>query len=157
MSSETPTELVLRPAVAETDTAAVARVHLASRAAAVTDGAMPPSVHGDDEASGWVAGWIDAADVWVAEVDHVVVAYLRLTDDWLDDLYVVPEHAGLGIGTALLEIAKVLRPAGFGLWVFEVNMPARAFYARHGLVEVARTDGADNEEQAPDLHLEWQP
>ncbi|CAN5447960.1 hypothetical protein BH11ACT8_BH11ACT8_25500 [soil metagenome] len=95
--------------------------------------------------------------MWVAEVGDAVVAYLRLTDTWLDDLYVVPAHAGAGIGSALLDLAKAVRPHGFGLWVFEMNLPARAFYARHGFVEVARTDGHDNEEQMPDLHLAWAP
>ena len=71
--------------------------------------------------------------MWVAEAEGVVVGYLRLTGDWLDDLYVVPEHAGQGVGSALLDLAKALRPGGFGLWVFETNVPARAFYAAHGL------------------------
>ncbi len=34
-------------------------------------------------------------------------------------------------------------------------MPARAFYARHGLVELERTDGAGNEERAPDIRMAW--
>ncbi len=83
------------------------------------------------------------------------MAYLRLTEEWLDDLYVVPGHARRGIGSALLETAKALRPGGFGLWVFETNAPARAFYAGHGLVEVERTDGSDNEERAPDIRMTW--
>ena len=35
------------------------------------------------------------------------------------------------------------------------NEPARAFYARHGLVELERTDGSANEEQAPDIRMAW--
>ena len=65
--------------------------------------------------------------------------------------------AASGIGTALLDLATVLRPDGFGLWVFETNVAARRFYAARGLVEVERTDGADNEERAPDVHLRWTP
>ncbi len=80
-----------------------------------------------------------------------------MTDTWLDDLYVLPGHAGHGIGSMLLDVVKTRRPDGFALWVFEVNTPARAFYARHGLVEVERTDGAGNEEKAPDVRMEWHP
>ena len=156
MSSANPTDLLLRPATRH-DSAAVVEVNLAARAGAVAAGAMPPSVHEDHEAAGWVAGWIDTADVWVAEVDDTVVAYVRLTDEWLDDLYVVPERARLGIGAALLDLAKALRPDGFGLWVFETNAPARAFYAAHGLVEGERTDGSANEERAPDIAMRWRP
>ena len=83
--------------------------------------------------------------------------YARLTDTWLDDLYVHPSHAGQGLGSALLDVVKARLPEGFGLWVFEMNTPARAFYARHGLVEVERTDGSANEEKEPDIRMEWRP
>jgi GNAT superfamily N-acetyltransferase len=159
MSSASPTDLVLRPATQD-DADTVADVHLRSRAAAVAAGAMPPSVHDAPETRAWLAARLAVDEVWVAEVHAVepgatVAGYLRLGDDWLNDLYVVPERAGEGIGTALLEVAKALRPGGFGLWVFETNWVARAFYARHGLVEVERTDGADNEEHAPDIRVRW--
>lgn len=36
-----------------------------------------------------------------------------------------------------------------------MNTPARAFYARHGLVELERTDGSGNEERTPDLKMAW--
>lgn len=133
------------------DAAAVAAVHLASRRAAP----MPPSVHPDHEAEPWLAGRLAEDETWVAEVDGRVVAYLRLTDVWLDDLYVHPDHAGQGLGSMLLDLAKAVRPDGFSLWVFEVNAPARAFYARRGLVEREHTDGADNEEREPDVRMSW--
>ena len=41
--------------------------------------------------------------------------------------------------------------------MFESNAPARAFYARHGLVEREHTDGSENEERAPDLRMAWGP
>ncbi|NUR05809.1 MAG: chorismate mutase [Nocardioidaceae bacterium] len=55
----------------------------------------------------------------------------------------------------LLDVVTATRPGGFCLWVFESNHAARAFYARHGLVELERTDGSGNEEKAPDLRLAW--
>jgi ribosomal protein S18 acetylase RimI-like enzyme len=94
-------------------------------------------------------------EVWVAETDGEMVGYARFTETWLDDLYVSPEHARGGIGTALLDLVKSLRPQGFQLWVFETNEPARAFYAAHGLLERERTDGSDNEEREPDIRMEW--
>ncbi len=143
-------ELLLRPAT-EADAPAVAEVHLASRRAAT----MPPPVHDDDDVRRWLAGHLREDEVWVAEEDGRVVGYARLTDTWLDDLYVLPALTGRGVGSALLEIAKARRPDGFCLWVFEVNEPARRFYVRHGLVALERTDGSANEEQAPDLRMAW--
>jgi GNAT superfamily N-acetyltransferase len=139
-----------RPAT-PADAESVADVHLAARATA----AMPPGIHTDSEVREFLAGRLDHDEVWVAEVDGRVVGYLRMTPTWLDDLYVAPSHAGQGIGSLLLDLAKARRPAGFSLWVFETNTPARAFYARHGLVEREHTDGRDNEERAPDLRMSW--
>lgn len=135
----------------ESDADAVASVHLRSRAAA----AMPPGTHPESEVRAWLSGRLAQDDVWVAEDDGLVVAYARYTPTWLDDLYVLPSYAGRGVGSTLLDLVKAQRPDGFSLWVFEMNGPARAFYARHGLVELERTDGSANEERAPDLRMAW--
>jgi GNAT superfamily N-acetyltransferase len=146
------TSVALRPAGLE-DADAVAAIHLDARASAP----MPPGIHTDDEVRAWLAGRLRADEVWIAETEGVPAAYARFTDTWLDDLYVAPEHAGQGLGSALLDVVKARLPDGFGLWVFETNAPARAFYARHGLVEVERTDGSANEEREPDVRMEWRP
>jgi chorismate mutase len=72
-------------------------------------------------------------------------------------LYVDPGHQGEGIGSVLVDLAKSLRPDGLRLWVFQSNLGARRLYARHGFVEVEETDGSTNEEQAPDVRMEWEP
>lgn len=142
--------MLIRPAQG-TDAEAVASVHLAARRSA----AMPPGIHPDDEVRAWLAGRLGQDEVWVAEADGEVVGYARMTPAWLDDLYVRPDHAGQGVGSALLDVAKAQRPDGFCLWVFEMNEPARGFYARHGLVELERTDGSANEEKRPDIRMAW--
>src|SRR6478609_3872702 len=143
-------DLLLRPATAD-DLTAIVAVQIRSREAA----AMPPGIHPEHEVVAWLNAKLASDDVWVAEVDGTVVGYARITAGWLDDLYVVPERAGQGVGSALLDIAKAHQPDGFCLWVFEMNTPARAFYARHGLLELERTDGSGNEERSPDVRLAW--
>lgn len=148
-------DLVLRPATAD-DAGAVADVHLRARAAAP----MPAGVHADAEVRAWLASRVSGPtgdEVWVAEAEGRVVGYARFTRTWLDDLYVDPDHAGRGVGSALLDLVKARHPDGFGLWVFVSNTPARDFYARRGLVERERTDGSGNEEKAPDVRMEWTP
>ncbi|NPC95370.1 GNAT family N-acetyltransferase [Nocardioides sp. zg-DK7169] len=147
---------MLRPAGPQ-DAPAIVAVHLASRGAAVAAGTMPPAAHSEDDVRAWLTARVRTDETWVAEVGGEVVGYLRLVADWIDDLYVDPAHAGEGIGSLLLELAKQRCPHGLGLWVFEINTPARRFYARHGLVEVEHTDGSDNEEREPDLRMEWAP
>lgn len=145
--------LVLRPATPE-DLPAVAEVHIRARDAAYP--AMPGTLHPPHEAHAWVAAWdLAAHDVWVAESPGQVAGYARFDREWLEDLYVEPGVQGTGIGSALLDLVKARRPAGFCLWVFESNEPARGFYRRHGLVDLERTDGAGNEEREPDIRMAW--
>ncbi|MCW2781880.1 MAG: putative acetyltransferase [Marmoricola sp.] len=145
------TELVLRPATAE-DMPELAEVYIATRRAAVP--AMPPSIHDDESVRQHMATMPSRREVWVAE-DEQLVGFAALDDVWLDSLYVGPQHQGSGVGSALLDLAKSLRPDGFALWVFASNAPARAFYRRHGLIELEHTDGSANEERSPDVRLAW--
>lgn len=145
-------EFALRPGE-PADLAQVAEVLLASRRAAFP--AMPPFARPDAEVRRWVSGWqLDAADLWVAE-ERDILGFALATPTWLDHLYVAPQHAGAGVGAALLGLLQAGRPGGFGLWVFESNLAARGFYARHGFAEVRRTDGGDNEEHEPEVEMWW--
>jgi GNAT superfamily N-acetyltransferase len=80
-----------------------------------------------------------------------------LAGDWLTHLYVHPEEIGTGVGHALFDHVKTVRPDGFQLWVFQQNERARRFYEAHGAVPVEFTDGAGNEEKTPDVRYEWKP
>ena len=143
----------LRPATTA-DLHALAGVHLASRRAA--GAAFPPGVHTADEVRAWVAAWdLTTYDVWLAQSADRVVGYARCTTTWLDDLYLLPEAQGRGVGSALLDRVKEQRPDGLGLWVFATNTPARDFYRRRDFVELEHTDGSANEEQAPDIKMVW--
>ena len=151
--TDEPTDLVLRPATRE-DLPAIADLYVEVREAAVP--AMPPQIHTVDEVHSYVGGWdLGKREVWLAEVDGEPVAFMVVAGSWLDSLYVRPGQARQGVGSALLDVAKSLRPAGFCLWVFESNIPAREFYLRRGLVDLERTDGSGNEEKAPDLRMAW--
>jgi len=137
------------------DAEEIADLYTAARVAAVPQ--MPPALHTNAEDRGWMAAQLALADheAWVAEREDAIVGYALFTPVWLDHLFVHPAHLASGIGSALLDLVKSLRPDGFSLWVFESNAGARRFYARHGLVEVERTDGSGNEEKAPDIRMEW--
>jgi GNAT superfamily N-acetyltransferase len=102
-------------------------------------------------------------EVWLAEEDSRPLGFLAIErsqrDGWdvLEKLYVDPSAQNQGVGAALLEHAKALRPDGFVLWVFQKNTGARRFYERHGFRLVKLTDGADNMEREPDALYQWKP
>jgi len=149
----TDDDLLLRPATAE-DLPTIAELYLRVREAAVP--AMPPQIHTVEEVHAYVGGWdLARRDVWVGELGGIPVAFMVVEDAWLNSLYVLPEAAGQGVGSALLDVAKELRPGGFCLWVFESNTPARTFYERRGLIDLEHTDGSTNEERSPDLRMAW--
>lgn len=140
----------LRPAlVREADRLAL----LQARARRATT--MPPGVHDLPALSAQLAERMAHDETWVAEAHGDVVGYVRFTHAWLDDLYVDPAWGRSGIGSALLDLVKSRRPDGFGLWVFEENAGARAFYAQHGLLELETTDGSATEERCPDVRTVW--
>lgn len=82
-----------------------------------------------------------------------IAGFLTLDGEFVPALYVAARHRRAGIGSALLARAKSAAPR-LNLWTFVANAGARRFYARHGFHEIRRTDG-DNEENLPDILLEW--
>ena len=95
--------------------------------------------------------------MWVAEEDGRVVGLAAIGESTLGHLYVHPDFHGRGLGTALLEKTKELRPEGFTLWTFPANEQACRFYERHGLRPIEYGDGSGNEEGLPDVRYEWRP
>jgi GNAT superfamily N-acetyltransferase len=74
--------------------------------------------------------------VLVAEEEDGPVGVAGYRSEWLDGLYVRPEHWGRGVGRALHdEVIERLRGHGSArchLWVLEQNARARRFYERLG-------------------------
>lgn len=152
MSSTDVEPLEIRPATVD-DAEAIAGVLVRTRAAAVP--VMPALVHDEASVRAHLRGRLAEADAWVALVDGAAAGFALADAAWLDMLYVLPEHAGSGIGSALLDLVKHARPQGFALWVFESNHSAREFYRRRGLVELEWTDGSGNEERQRDVRMAW--
>lgn len=95
-------------------------------------------------------------NVWGAVERGEVVGVIAFRDSFIDQLYILPEFQGRGLGSALLDVAK--RGGGrLGPWTFQRNTRARRFYEARGFVEVQRTDGATNEEREPDVRYAWDP
>ena len=149
-----PVESPLRDAVTH-DADDLTGLFLRSRARA-----MPWLVSPHDERSTrwWVQHVLLAEqDVRVAVDGSRLLGFAAVSGGWLEQLYVDPDHQGRGLGRALLDDAKRLRPGGLRLHVFTRNAPARRFYESAGFVLVGQSDGHRNEEQEPDCTYAWSP
>jgi len=78
-----------------------------------------------------------------------LAAIIAFRSDWIDQLYVLPEVQGRGVGSELLQVAKRACDR-LQLWTFQRNLGARRFYEARGFALVEETDGARNEEKEPD-------
>ena len=137
----------------QADYVAATEVLLRSRHASVP--AIPPLVHLDEEAKKhFVQTVMPSTEVWVTETDGAISGVLVLNGNWIEQLYIDPTRTNHGLGTALIEQAKVERLEALELWTFESNRGAQRFYERHGFRAVGKT-GGDNEEGEPDLHYRW--
>jgi GNAT superfamily N-acetyltransferase len=136
---------------------AIAELWLRARRAAAKKGAIPPPAHSPEAVRAHFASEVlPAHEVWVAcGADGSLLAMMSLDGDRVGHLYVEPAHTGRGVGTELIELAKRERPGGLSLWAFQSNRGARRFYERHGFAAVRLTDGAANEERAPDVLYAW--
>jgi len=141
------------------DAAAIANLWLRSWAAAL------PTVtraHADDDVREYTRDvLVPTHETWVMVLEplsqEALVGFMVLGDGWIEQLYLEPDYIGRGLGVDLVDLAKEQCPDGLQLWTFAVNAPARRFYGRQGFVEVEETDGAGNEERAPDVRLVWHP
>lgn len=146
-------DLLIRP-LEPYDTEEAAAVWWRSRHAVGSQ--LPPAIHTETEVRKWFADvLLPDGQSWVALDDGQIIAVLTLDGDDLDQLYVAPDLAGQGVGSALVDLAKDLRPGGLALWTFQSNTRAQAFYRHHGFTEVRRTDGSANEERVPDVRMVW--
>jgi GNAT superfamily N-acetyltransferase len=117
--------------------------------------------HVPDEAAVPIAARMrEHEELWLAEEGGRLLGFLgieqstKLGAPVLEKLYVEPTEQNRGVGTALLEKAKELRPDELYLWVFQKN-PARRLYEWHGFELVRLTDGAENMEREPDALYRW--
>ncbi len=116
-----------------------------------------PVLHTLDEHRRYFARVASEQELWVYEESGTVRGFMTLGDDTLGYIFVDVGATERGIGSELLDHAKRRRPDGFTLWTFQQNEGARRFYERHGLKPIRFTDGAQTEEQAPDVQYEWRP
>lgn len=113
-----------------------------------------PRIHTHRDEQGFARDLVARGWVHVARKNDRVVGFLARDSAELHALYLTDKARGQGVGLALLDCAKG-HAAHLLLWVFQANSGAQRFYERAGFKEIARSDGAKNDEGLPDIRYEW--
>ena len=79
---------------------------------------------------------------------------IAFREEWIDQLYVLPEAEGKGVGSDLLRVAQHAFDR-LQLWTFQCNNRARRFYVARGFAMIRETDGTQNDEKEPDALYRW--
>ncbi len=93
--------------------------------------------------------------VWVVDDEQDrPVAFMAINNDFIDQIFVHPDHWRQGIGEALIRFARTLSPQHLWLYTLQDNVNARAFYEKNGFVvtKLGVSPPPDNE---PDVKYEW--
>jgi GNAT superfamily N-acetyltransferase len=93
-------------------------------------------------------------ELWGAFDGDAVTGMIAFREGWIDQLYVLPEAQGRGLGTTLLQVAQNAFDR-LQLWTFQRNVQVRRFYEAREFTLMQETDGARNEEKEPDALYLW--
>jgi len=99
--------------------------------------------------------YIPNADLWVTiDANDVATAFVGVTDNVVDALFVHNDYRGRGIGGQIIKYMQA-RFEGLKLDVNEGNPSARAFYEKHGFAMTGRSETDDQGRPYPLIHMEW--
>jgi GNAT superfamily N-acetyltransferase len=106
-----------------------------------TEAQLREHLFGPEPAASVLIGLVDGEVAGFALWFRTYSTFLTRPGIWLEDLFVLPERRGTGLGKALLgRLAAICMARGYGRleWnVLDWNAPAIAFYEAQGAVEMA--------------------
>lgn len=92
--------------------------------------------------------------VWVATLGDQPVGFMAINGEFIDQLYIHPNHWRQGIGQALLDFARQSSPEHLWLYTLQINANARAFYEKNGFV-AEKFGVSPPPESEPDVEYHW--
>ncbi len=100
--------------------------------------------------------YLPSAPLTVAcDADDVPLAFMGMTGNSIDSLFVDPERHGRGVGRALIDIAKDRYPNGVTVEVNEQNEQAAGFYRYLGFGVTGRSPVDGQGKPYPLLTMAW--
>lgn len=99
---------------------------------------------------------VKSCNIWVGLAGSEITGYLALDGSYIDRLYISPDCQRAGWGSHFIAMAKELYPKGLELHTHQENLPACAFYEKHGF-RVFKLGISPPPESAPDVEYHWRP
>ena len=110
------------------------------------------------------AGWkqkfyelVENGEIFVAEVGNQIASFavILTKKQCLSQLFVDENYQNIGIGSRLLNRAKILCSQGLKLYTLQENIKAREFYEKHGFK--IRTFSINEFNDQPNVEYYWIP
>jgi GNAT superfamily N-acetyltransferase len=93
-------------------------------------------------------------EIFVVESAQRPIAFMAMKDEFIDQLYVHPDHQNCGVGRALLDYARKLSSEHLWLFTLQINLNARAFYEKNGFI-AEKYGISPPPESEPDVEYHW--
>jgi ribosomal protein S18 acetylase RimI-like enzyme len=93
--------------------------------------------------------------IYIAIDNDKVVGIIAFNDNEINQLYILNDYQGKGLGKKLLGLAKTNSKGRLVLYTFEINKKAQRFYENNEFKIIGRGKGDGNEENLADIKYEW--
>ncbi|WP_019959676.1 GNAT family N-acetyltransferase [Woodsholea maritima] len=94
------------------------------------------------------------SETWIYSQGGVPVGFIAMLDRTIGGLFLDPSWHGQGLGRAMLDHVRGLKPGPLEVEVFEKNTIGRRFYDRQGFVEVGRYHHEMSAQETLQMRLE---
>lgn len=100
--------------------------------------------HTTERQANYLCRKLDAGSRLFLLIEEKPVGVVSVTENLIEDLYVLPEEQGKGYGTKLLRFAAGVSNGTPTLWILENNTKARKLYERLGFSETGNRHSVPN-------------
>ena len=111
-------------------------------------------IHSPERQLRYIHDKMDKGTRFFMLVDEAPVGVVSVTENLIEDLYVLPEKQNMGYGTELLQFAVGQCPDTPSLWILENNVNAERLYRRMGFTKTGRINAITDELAEIEMALE---
>ena len=111
-------------------------------------------MHSPERQQEYILSKMNGASRFYMLVEDIPVGVVSVTENLIEDLYILPDKQNLGYGTKLLEFAIGKCTSDPTLWILENNTDAKRLYLRMGFKETGRANPITDELDEIELILQ---